>query len=271
MKIVLSLFVIMLASVRAQEMFQFEGRQTHPVQLSADGQRLYVLNTPDGKLSVFDVSNAGNPQPVLVAEIGVGLEPVSIAERSADEVWVVNEVSDTVSVVSISRRLAVAHLKTGDEPADVVFADGKAFVTGARDNSVRVFDAATRAVIADIELEALFPRAMAVGGDGTTIFVAAQMSGNRTTILPPELAPDPPEPTNPELGPAPKTGLIVADSDPAISYEVLDHDVAVIDVASLSSDLENAGCCRKQPAVFTIDQLRLRRVTTSAGFSCSRR
>ena len=49
MKIVLSLFVIMLASVRAQELFQFEGRQTHPVQLSADGQRLYVLNTPDGK------------------------------------------------------------------------------------------------------------------------------------------------------------------------------------------------------------------------------
>ncbi|MGI9239583.1 MAG: hypothetical protein ACR2RV_02210 [Verrucomicrobiales bacterium] len=231
------LFYLWLAlAAQAQEFLQFEGRQTHPIRLSEDGQRLYVLNTPDGRLSVFDVSNPTNPQPILIAEIPVGLEPVSIAERTADEVWVVNEVSDTVSVVSISRRLAVAHLKTGDEPADVVFAGGRAFVTGARDNAVRVYDAKSHQRLADIQLEALFPRAMAVGAGGEKLYVAAQMSGNKTTILPADLAPDPPEPTNPELGPAPKTGLIVPDSDAAITYEVLDNDVAVIDVATLAVD-----------------------------------
>ena len=192
--------LLLLVTAQAQEFIQFEGRQTHPIQLSADGQRLFALNTPDGRLSVFDVSNVANPQPILIAEIPVGLEPVSIAERTADEVWVVNEVSDSVSIVSISRGLAVAHLDTGDEPADVVFAGGRAFVTGARDNSVRVFDSVSRELLQDIQLEALFPRAMAVGTAGQKVYVAAQMSGNKTTILPADLAPDPPAPTNPLLG-----------------------------------------------------------------------
>ena len=233
------LIILALAAapvLRGQEFVHFEGRQTHPIKLSADGERLYVLNTPDGRLSVFDVSNFANPQPILIAEIPVGLEPVSIAERNDDEVWVVNEVSDSISVVSVSRRLAVAHLKTGDEPADVVFAGGKAFVSSARDNSVRVFDAHDHSILTDIQLEALFPRALAVSPDGGKVYVAAQMSGNNSTILPAELAPDPPQPTNPALGPAPKTGLIVPDSDPQISYDVLDNDVGVIDVATMAVD-----------------------------------
>ena len=239
----ITIFMLLLVGVSAQDYIHFEGRQTHPILLSADGQRLYALNTPDGRLSVFDVSNATNPQPILIAEIPVGLEPVSIAERSPDEVWVVNEMSDSVSVVSIPRRLAVAHLETGDEPADIVFAGGKAFVTGARDNSVRVFDAETREVVADVTLQSLFPRAMAVGAGGEKIYVAAQMSGNKTTILPPGLAPAPPAPTNPELAAAPETGLIVLDSHASIAYEVLDNDIAVIDVATLAVDgyLEGAG------------------------------
>lgn len=68
----------------------FEGKQTNPVRLSPDGTRLFAVNTPDVRLSVFDVSNPSNP--ILIAEIPVGIEPVSVNPVSNDEAWVVNEV-----------------------------------------------------------------------------------------------------------------------------------------------------------------------------------
>ena len=67
----------------------FEGKQTSPVRLSSDGTRLFAVNTPDARLSVFDVTQPSNP--LLIAEIPVGVEPVSVNPRTADEVWVVNE------------------------------------------------------------------------------------------------------------------------------------------------------------------------------------
>jgi YVTN family beta-propeller protein len=208
----------------------FEGRQTHPVGLTADGSRLLALNTPDARLSVFDVSNPANPEPVLIAEIPVGLEPVSLRARTDDEVWVVNEVSDSVSIVSLSRRVVIATLECPDEPADVAFAQGRAFVSCARNNLIRVFDADTRAVLPIISLQGLNPRAMAADPSGLRLFVAFHLSGNGTTILPAGFAPPQPDPTNPNLPPPPPTALIVQASDPGIGYTVLDRDVAEISV-----------------------------------------
>src|ERR1051326_9592497 len=105
----------------------FEGKQTSPIRLSPDGTRLFAVNTPDGRLSVFDVSHPSNP--FLIAEIPVGIEPVSVNPRDNNEAWVINEVSDSVSIVSVSNRLVFDTLAVKDEPADVVFAGGKAFVT----------------------------------------------------------------------------------------------------------------------------------------------
>src|SRR4029077_5702164 len=51
----------------------FEGKQTSPIRLSPDGTRLFAVNTPDGRLSVFDVSHPSHP--FLIAEIPVGVEP----------------------------------------------------------------------------------------------------------------------------------------------------------------------------------------------------
>jgi hypothetical protein len=81
----------------AQAFVNFEGKQTSPIRLSPDGTRLFAVNTPDARVSVFDLSNPTHP--ILIAEIQVGLEPVSVNPRSNDEAGVVNEVSDSVSVV----------------------------------------------------------------------------------------------------------------------------------------------------------------------------
>ena len=200
--------------------------------MTPDGTRLLALNTPDGRLSVFNIENPANSAPVLVAEIPVGLDPVSLRARTNDEVWVVNEVGDSISVVSLSRGVVVATLPAPDEPADVVFAQGKAFVSCARNNMLRVFDATTREPLSSISLQGLFPRALATDDGGAKIFAAFLLSGNGSTLLPAALAPAPPPPTNAALPPAPQTALIVPASHPQIDYTVLDHDVVEIDAAS---------------------------------------
>jgi YVTN family beta-propeller protein len=210
----------------------FEGRQTHPIAVQADGARLFAVNTPHARLSVFDIANPANPEPVLVAEIPVGLEPVSVRPRTPDEVWVVNELSDSISIISLEAGCVVATLPVADEPADVVFAAGKAFVSCARNQLIRVIDPVTRREVSTISLDGVMPRSMAVSPDGLRLFVACFLSGNGTTVLPASAAPAPPPPENPALPAAPHTGLIVPSGDPRISYTVLDHDVAEIDPAA---------------------------------------
>jgi YVTN family beta-propeller protein len=222
----------------------FEGKQTSPIRLSPDGTRLFAVNTPDARLSVFDVTQPSNPR--LIAEIPVGVEPVSVNPRNNDEVWVVNEVSDSISIVSVSERIVVDTLYVKDEPADVVFAGGKAFVSAARKNMLAVFDVTTHSLVTNITLFGENPRALAVSGDRSKVYTAFALSGNHTTLVPATKAPAQPTnttpPMNPNLPPPPQVSLIVDASDTnytlpktnIIQYAMPDNDVAEIDVATLS-------------------------------------
>ncbi len=237
LSILLAGCLALAATAQAQSFVNFEARQTSPVRLSPDGSRLFAVNTPDARVSVFDVSSPFNP--ILIAEIPVGVDPVSVNPLNNDEAWVVNEVSDSVSIVSVSRRVVTDTLYVKDEPADVVFANGRAFVTAARKNQIVVFDIATRALLASIPVFGENPRALAVNTNGTRVYAAFALSGNRTTLIPPDLAP--PQPTagmSAGLPPPPQVGLIVDATDPAwsgvIQYTMPDNDVVEIDTASLA-------------------------------------
>ncbi len=233
-----SLFCLLgtVLAVAAQSHVNFEGKQTSPVRLSPDGSRLFAVNTPDNRLSVFDVSNPRNP--VLMAEIPVGLEPVSVHAPSEDEAWVVNEVSDSVSIVSVSRHAVIDTLYVKDEPADVAFANGRAFVTCARNNQIAVFDIATRAAITNIPVLGENPRSLCANSNGTKIYAAFALSGNRTTLIPFTNAPPPPAPSNPNLPPPPRVSLIVDATAPAwtnfIKFTMPDNDIVEIDTATLA-------------------------------------
>lgn len=222
-----------IGATHASAFSHFEARHCHPVAYTPDGARLLAVNAPEGRLAVFATSSAAIP-PVLIAEIPVGLEPVTVRARTNDEAWVVNELSDSVSIISLSLGRVMATLATPDEPADVVFANGRAFVSCARSNRIAVFDAASHAQVGSIALEGLFPRSLTVSPDGTRVFTAFLLSGNNTTTLHFRDAPPQPAPTNPALPPAPQTALIVTDSDPRIPYDVIDHDVAEIDTTTLA-------------------------------------
>lgn len=230
----LALFWVRLERLEAQTFTHFEARHTHSIGTTPDGTRLLALNSNDARLCVYDVSSPTAPQPILMAEIPVGLEPVSLRARTNDEVWVVNEVGDSVSIVSLSSGVVIDTLATPDEPADVVFAQGKAFVTCSRTNSIRVFDAESRVPLATISLMGLVPRALATDAAGAKIYTAFLHSGNRTTVLPADAAPNQPSPTNPSLPTPPKTALIIASNDSRINYAVLDSDVVEIDAITLT-------------------------------------
>jgi DNA-binding beta-propeller fold protein YncE len=115
----------------------FETGQVRPLALAPDGQHLYALNTPDNRLEIFEVKASATHPLEYVTSVQVGLEPTAVAVRPSGEVWVVNHLSDSVSVIDASRpdRARVAcTLLVGDEPRDIVFAGpggGRAFVTTA--------------------------------------------------------------------------------------------------------------------------------------------
>jgi DNA-binding beta-propeller fold protein YncE len=218
----------------------FESAFTNPVRLSGDGTRLYAVNNPNASLSIFNVQS--NPAlPTLEEEIPVGIEPVSVNENplNTDEVWVVNQESDSVSVVSRSKGIVVATLNAKDEPADVVFAGQYAFISAARNNTIYVYNATTLALVTTIPVFGGAPRAMAVSPKGTQVYVAMALSGDQTTAIPFSDAPPPPPPTNPALPPAPQQDIIVTFNDPAwssyINYTLPDNDVAIINATSPTS------------------------------------
>ena len=218
-----------------QSFVNFESPQTHPVAISADGMRMFAVNTQDNRLAVYSLANVN--RPVLLREIPVGLEPVSVTPRTADEVWVVNRVGDSVSVVSLSQGLVTATIRVPDEPADVVFAGSPevALVSISGAEELHVYHVQTHALIATIPIFADEPRALARSNDGSTVWLAAHRSGNRTTIVGENDAPPPPPPTG-GAGPAPAQGIIVDSEDPTWKpvhgITLPDYDVFEIDVAT---------------------------------------
>jgi len=197
---------------RAENQFlNFETIPTRSLELSPDGTRLFALNTPDGRLEIFDLTAEGL-RPT--GSVTVGLEPVALAARSDGEVWVVNFLSDNVSVVDVSPGAPPHVTRTilvGDEPRDIVFAGpgrSRAFVTAARRGQnhpadiqselqtpgigradVWVFDAGnlgTSLMVQPLTIVQLFadkPGALAVSPDGSEVVVSIFSSGNQTTII----------------------------------------------------------------------------------------
>jgi len=244
----------------------FETLQVRPLALSADGQFLYAANTPDNRLEIFHVRRNGLDR---VGSVQVGLEPTAIAVRSQREVWVVNHLSDSVSIVDVadpSSPRITRTLLVGDEPRDIVFAGAdhdRAFITTAHrgQNSpddpdlftpgvgradVWVFDAnnlgsapgGTR--LTKLTLFADTPRALAASPDGKRVYAAAFFSGDQTTTVSEyavgQMYPNGmPGPATITLGgqviPQPSTGLIVKwkQGGPDGSYHWIDAYGTVFD------------------------------------------
>ena len=110
----------------------FESAPVRPLAWSDDGSRLLVTNTPANCLEIYAMEA---DQFRLEATVMVGMEPVAVAFADAGEAWVVNHLSDSVSIVDLTGVPRVVQtLQVGDEPRDIVFAGpdrNRAFITAA--------------------------------------------------------------------------------------------------------------------------------------------
>jgi DNA-binding beta-propeller fold protein YncE len=218
----------------------FESGHVRPLALSSNGKLLFAVNTPDNRLEIFRVKDNSLRHR---SSVPVGIEPVAVAVRSDTEVWVVNHLSDSVSVVKLDPDgrdgRVVRTLLVGDEPRDIVFAGGhnhgrkRAFITAAHRGQNAPFDPALttpsqgRADVWVFDAEQLgnsltgdpltilslfsdTPRALAVSPNGERVYAAAFHSGNRTTTVSFVFGPELPGPQENFQGvPAPANGLIV--------------------------------------------------------------
>ena len=180
---------------------------------------------------MFDVSNPTAPR--LIREIPVGLEPVSVNPRTNDEAWVVNQLSDSVSIVSVSRGIVIDTFSIRDEPMDVVFAGvNQAYVSVSRTNAIAVFDTGDARPDAPAAAVRRKPARAGRQPGWDEGLCGLRAVGQRDHVIPHVLAPPPPPPTNPALPPAPQVAKIVSADDPAwsvvVKYRMPDNDVAII-------------------------------------------
>ena len=207
------------ADGRADDYTEFEADPVRPVAVLEQSGWVAVANTPDDSIVLVRPTDAG-AQPCNAVK--VGMRPVAVGvvreSRSLAELWVVNHLSDSISIVYVNledcRGEVTRTLAVGDEPRDLVVAtrsDGakRVFVTtahrgqhhpteSARSGSdlvtapndklqrgladVLVFDPeALDTPPAAVNLFADTPRALAVG-DGV-VYAASFKSGNRTTAI----------------------------------------------------------------------------------------
>ncbi len=246
-----------------QSFVNFESPHVHPLDITSDGKMLLAVNTPDNRLEVFDTTG---PSPVHRASIPVGLEPVSVRVRDSAQAWVANHLSDSVSIVDLVAGVTIRTLHPGDEPTDIAFAGEYAFVVCSQINQVLRYTLADLA--ADprvIPIVGEDPRMAVVSADGKRLFFSIFESGNATTIVPAPMVSDPAgpyggqnpppnrggefaPPINSDLPASPKLALIVrkdkdrnawlddngADWSDFVTWDVRDHDLAIVDVDSLA-------------------------------------
>jgi len=193
----------------------FESAPVRPIAQTDDGNFLLVTNTSNNSLEIYRIDSSGTL--THQQSLPVGLEPVSVAINS-NKAWVVNHLSDSISIVDLSGDKAFISrtLLVGDEPRDIVFAKGKAFITtahrgqqresvqlssieGAGDSQLHtpgtaradiwVFganDLGEKLGGTPTKIISLFgdtARSLAVTPDGSTIYAAVLNSGNQTTVV----------------------------------------------------------------------------------------
>lgn len=154
----------------------FEVGILEPFEFSSDGETLFVLNQPGNRLVFMDRQSR-----TVLREVPLGLGLCSVRRRpGTSELWTVDTVMSTVSIVDADTGEIRRSLRVGAEPHGLVFdaAAQRAYVSCAGARQVDVVDASSFEVVRSIALTGREPRGIARVGQ--RVFVTPLLSGNGT-------------------------------------------------------------------------------------------
>ena len=257
----LALAASLPAGAQTGSFVNWESPQSHPIDMTPNGLVLVAVNTADAQLEVYDVAGG---IPTRRGSVQVGLDPVSVRVRTNGEAWVVNQISDSVSVVDLATLRVTRTILVGDEPSDMVFAGSpqKAYVSLSMAEQLAVVDATAPGTVSTIAIAGSQPRALTASPDGSKVYLAIFESGNHSTVIPhatvslassPYAGQNPPPNAGTSFSPsvagglpaAPAVGQIVRknasgrwvdgnarDWTSLVTWDVHDHDIAVVNTAT---------------------------------------
>jgi len=190
---------ILLEPIATGTFINFESPPVRPMAVNAPGTRLYVANTPQNAVAVYNVMPAANNAIQLLRHIPVGLEPVTVAMQpgAGDRtLWVLNHLSDDISVVDTTLNLVTKVIPVGDEPVNIAFSAAGDFawvVLQGPDlgglppfetySSLVTIETASGAVVHALPLDLHTARGVAFDAANRRLIVAALHSGNNTTMV----------------------------------------------------------------------------------------
>nr|WP_238182613.1 beta-propeller fold lactonase family protein [Methylobacterium trifolii] len=153
------------------------GRSPSGLAVTPDGRTLLVANRESDTVSVVDLETRKELQAIPVGQHPFGLTLSSDGTRA----YTANVVSNDVSAIDVAGRRETGRVKTGERPYVIALATGRGFVTDQYSGTVTVFDAATLATIATIDVGD-HPEGIAAGKDGKTVYVA-NWGDNTLTLI----------------------------------------------------------------------------------------
>ncbi|MDY6999530.1 MAG: Ig-like domain-containing protein, partial [Actinomycetota bacterium] len=167
--------------------FRIDEQGADGIAFDSTGDRLYV--TTVYSVTVIDTDPSSPTFNTVVGNIEVGDDPTSIAipRRGpfAYGAYVVNQASDTVSLVHLADGTEIDTIEVGSNPVDVAFtSDGSvAYVVNVGDETggtLSVIDVENRTVIDTVAL-GFAPSSVAVGPDGT-VYTTNAFDGTLSVI-----------------------------------------------------------------------------------------
>jgi len=164
------------------------GNDPEQLDISADGQRLYVANEDAAQVSVVDV-----PSGKVTATVKMGDEPEGVTIRPDGKVvYVTSEDEGAVYAIDTATNKVLKKVPVGHRPRSIGFLpDGsRAFVSLENDGAIAMIDSQAHKFLHLIQLEGqgatpkARPMGIAVNADGSTVYVTAGSFGHLFLVDP---------------------------------------------------------------------------------------
>lgn len=156
------------------------GKGLSEVTFSNDGTMAFACNTMDGTVSLIDANTK-----MIHATLNVGMDPVGAWSASNGKMYVDNEMSQTISEISVSNMSVISTINLGFKPGYVAYhpTNGELWVSDATNGKAVYYTLVGNMwTLRGTISTGADAHAIAFSSDGTKAYVTNQGAGNVSVI-----------------------------------------------------------------------------------------